>query len=106
MTAAIDAHLPDRRGIVLECFSEPKACAIGREAYPVRGARKGNQLPRSAAIRVGQVDVRSFCKGELLAVSLPDGGVSNNIREGSGVASRQGKRPELRFVFGTGEISG
>src|SRR4029077_4036502 len=61
--------------------------------------------PSVAAIRVSEVNVRSFGKSELAAVWRPDAGVPNKIRELSGSAGRDGERPELRFRLRAHKIS-
>ena len=72
-------HFPDGRGLVLKRFRESKALTIRREAYPVRSARDSNQLTRACAVGIRQVDVRAVCKGELLSISRPDGGVPDSV---------------------------
>jgi hypothetical protein len=56
-----------------------------------------NQFPSVGAIRVSDINVRSFGQGELAPVWRPDSRVPDKIGELTGSAGGDGESPELRF---------
>ncbi len=71
--ATISTNIPDRRGhVVLNISeSEPEVSAIGGEAYLTGITGEGNQSANVAAVRICQINLRAFRKGELATIRRP-----------------------------------